>query len=279
MQNFLFRRILLIFKPRNVEAERLAGKIGRWLEARGLEAVIGEAVKDAPLCRENFDMIIVLGGDGTLLGVARKIAGRGIPLLGINFGRVGFLATTQPSEWEERLAACLAGEMPVSPRLALNWKLRHHGSVTAQGNAANDIVLSRGALARLVCTMISVNGHSLGHLRSDGLILASPNGSSGYTVSAGGPLLFPRTDAVVLTPLCPFSKSISPIVFPSDSVFELRIDKGSTDCYITVDGQEGAHLDIGDRIEIRTLPRALLFLGDEAFLFDRLRARGLAFDQ
>ncbi|MCR5563401.1 MAG: NAD(+)/NADH kinase [Desulfovibrio sp.] len=279
MQNVLFRRILLIFKARNAEAERLAGEIGHWLEARGLEAVIGEAVKDASLCRQNFDMVIVLGGDGTLLGVARKIAGRGIPLLGINFGRVGFLVTTQPSEWKESLTACLAGEMSVSPRLALSWKLRHHGSITGQGNAANDIVLSRGALARLVCTMVSVNGRSLGHIRSDGLILASPNGSSGYTVSAGGPLLFPRTDAVVLTPLCPFSKSVSPIVFPSDSIFEFRIDKGSTDCYITVDGQEGAPLDIGDHIEIHALPNALLFLGEDDFLFDRIRARGLAFDQ
>ena len=128
------------------------------------------------------------------------VVGRFVPLFGINFGRVGFLTDAQPEHWKERLVACLKGELAVRTCLALSWKLTRGGSLQAGGSAVNDVVLSRGSLSRLVCVNISVDGQRMGLLRSDGIILSTPVGSSGYSASAGGPLLYSGMNAVAFRP-------------------------------------------------------------------------------
>lgn len=200
--------------------------------------------------------------------------GRNVPLLGINFGRVGFLTDAQPEHWREKLAACLDGSLPSRTCLALSWTLVRSGITVARGAAVNDVVLSRGSLSRLVCMNISVDGQPMGALRSDGVILSTPVGSSGYSVSAGGPLLYPSLEVLAFTPICPFLNTISPMVFPGASLFRLEILHGSTECFITVDGQEGQLLEIGDYVEVTGLPAAVHFLGDEVSFFERLRSRG-----
>lgn len=269
-----YQNILLVRKAAHKGAHALARQIKPWLEAHGCTTTTLEAGNNEdPTYNENFDCAIVLGGDGTMLGVARKLAARNIPLLGINFGRVGFLTDAQPATWESTLSQCLLGTLPTRPCLALQWHLVRDGEEILSGHATNDVVVSRGSLARLVCFNIYANDQSVGYLRSDGLILATPVGSSGYNVSAGGPLLYSDMNAIALTPICPFMNTISHMVFPGDIQFRIHIEPGSTDCYLTIDGQEGALLHTGDHINVTGLPGGILFLGTGHSYFDRLRNR------
>ena len=278
MKDFVYTRVLLVHKARHRKALELAREVERWLAARGCAVSLVEAGEGGISHVDAFDCVIVLGGDGTMLGVARSLVGRKIPVMGINFGRVGFLAHAQPEQWEEKLTACLEGAIPICPSLALTWEVRRGGQSLERGAAVNDIVLSRSALARLVCVDIAVNGESMGLLRSDGLIISTPVGSSGYSVSAGGPLLYSCMDAVVLTPICPFLNTISPLVFPAEFVLRLRIEAGSTDCCLTVDGQEGLALELEDVIEVSGLPRGVHFVGTPCNFIDRLQKRGFVLE-
>ena len=273
MQNRVCRHVLLVCKAHHERARELGCEILQWLRIHGHMATLIEAGKDEAAYDEELDFVIVLGGDGTMLGVARRLVGRAVPLFGINFGRVGFLTDAQPDHWEERLKVCLRDDPPLRACLALRWKLTRDGRLEAGGAAVNDVVLSRGSLSRLVCVHITVDGQRMGLLRSDGLILSTPVGSSGYSVSAGGPLLHPGMNAVAMTPICPFLNTISPMVFPGATVCHLRIEPGSTDCYITVDGQEG------DLVEVTGVPAAVRFMGDEISFFERLRTRGFVLER
>lgn len=275
MQNALSRHILLVCKARHERAARLGAEICQWLRDQGHGVVIIEAGHDNDAyAAPDLDFVVVLGGDGTMLGVARRLVGRQAPVLGINFGRVGFLTDAQPEHWREKLTACLQGGEPVRSCLALRWTLTRADCVTARGAAVNDVVLSRGSLSRLVSLDITVDGQHMGMLRSDGVIVCTPVGSSGYSVSAGGALLHPGLDALGFTPICPFLNNISPMVFSGSSVFRLQILHGSTDCYLTVDGQEGQHLQTGDVLEVAGLPAAVRFMGAGTPFFERLRTRG-----
>ena len=211
-----------------------------------------------------------------MLGVARRLVGRKVPVLGINFGRIGFLTDAQPEQWREKLEECLTGSEPVRSCMALSWSLARKGQQIAQGCAVNDVVLSRGSLSRLVLFDVFIAGERLGPLRGDGIIVATPVGSSGYSVSAGGSLLHPSMNALAITPICPFLNSISPMVFPGDTECTFQILQGSTDCFLTVDGQEGQQLELGDTITVAGLPEAVHFLGKGTTFFERLRSRGFA---
>ncbi|MBQ4568123.1 MAG: NAD(+)/NADH kinase [Desulfovibrio sp.] len=275
MQNVHPKRILLVSKAGHAAAGDLCREVAQWLLARGHQATTIAAGQDDRAFASPLDLAIVLGGDGTMLGTCRRLAGRAVPILGINFGRVGFLTEVQPQEWQARLTDCLAGRLPLRRSLVLHWRLLRHGQELAGGHAVNDVVLGRGTLARLVCLDITVDDQWLGHLHSDGLVISTPLGSSSYCVSAGGPLICPGLDAMTFTPICPFLHVIPPMAFPCGSVFHLRVDEGSIDCHITIDGQEGQAVAIGDVIEVSCLPGAVLIYGSEIPFFERLRKRGL----
>ncbi len=144
--------------------------------------------------------------------------------------------------------------------------------------AVNDVVLSRAALSRLVNMDIGVDGQEMCRLRSDGVIISTPIGSSGYSVSAGGPLLYPSLNCMVFTPICPFLNTIPPMVFPHKTRFRIDLLPGTTETYITVDGQEGLLLQVGDRVEVTGLEDAVCFVGKEMPFFERLRTRGFVTD-
>ncbi|MBQ2476121.1 MAG: NAD(+)/NADH kinase, partial [Desulfovibrio sp.] len=181
--------ILIVAKARVAAASELAGEIARWLREQGRKASVLVAGVDSPLYSDpSLGLIIVLGGDGTILGCARKVVGRRVPLVCINFGRVGFLSDIEPEKWQEGLAEVLASRQ-MRAMSALRWKLLRYGHDVAHGYAVNDVVLSHGALARLVLADISIDGEFMGTVRADGFLLSTPMGSSGYSVSAGGPLL------------------------------------------------------------------------------------------
>ena len=276
MQNATCRHILLVYKARHDRAAALADEAAQWLRQKGhdVTAVICAGVDSPAYAAEQIDFVVVLGGDGTMLGVARRLAGRKVPVLGINFGRIGFLTDAQPEHWREKLEECLTGAEPVRSCLALSWSLTRKGKEIARGCAVNDVVLSRGSLSRLVLFDVYIAGERLGSLRGDGIIVATPVGSSGYSVSAGGSLLHPSMEAIAITPVCPFLNSISPMVFPGDTECRFQILQGSTDCFLTVDGQEGQQLELGDTVTVAGLPDAVHFLGKGTTFFERLRSRG-----
>ncbi|MCR5814128.1 MAG: NAD(+)/NADH kinase [Desulfovibrio sp.] len=280
MQNVPYKHILLISKTGHAPAHSFARNIQQWLTKHGLSSRLCAANE---LSQDVFapkpDLAIVLGGDGTMLSVGRRLCNHQLPILGIKFGRVGFLTLASPEDWEEKLCACLEGRIPLQKRLAITWSLKRHDQIVGCGCAINDVVISHGALARLVCVDITINAEAMGLLRCDGIIFASPMGSSGYTASAGGPILFSSTEAYVFTPICPFLRSVSPMVLPPTSCFHVRIEKGSTEAFLTVDGQEGRGLLPGDLITITANPKALVLFGNEEVFFERLRTRGLVLER
>lgn len=275
MQNQHKCHVLLVCKARHDRAAELGEEIGVWLKGQGHHADVVEAGQASSFyAADDLDFVVVLGGDGTMLGVARRLVGRNVPVLGINFGRVGFLTDAQPENWREKLEECLQGQERVRSCMALRWSLIRSNMLLAEGAAINDVVVSRGSLSRLVCLDIWADGHRMGPLRSDGVILCTPVGSSGYSVSAGGALLYPAMDAIGFTPICPFLNIISPMVFPGNTDIQLQVLHGSTDCYLTVDGQEGQKLEKDDVLRISGWSGAVQFLGEGASFFERLRSRG-----
>ncbi len=273
--------VLVVCKARHARAHALGREVLAWLAGRGLDARLCEAGAECASA-ESADVarpprcVIVLGGDGTILGVARRFAFSGVPLFGINFGRVGFLTNAEPCNWRQRLETALAPETPGRSCLALRWRILRSDRTLAEGVAVNDVVVGRGALARLTGIHVVLDGCDMGILRCDGLLCCTPVGSSGYSASAGGPILHPGMDAVGLTPICPYPGSASPLVLPGGVVCRLGV-AASTEAWLTVDGQEGQMLEGGDEVVLSGVPDGVRFLGGARF-FERLRVRGFALD-
>lgn len=270
--------ILLVTKTRHAAAESTAAIISRWLDDRGVacstlpaacppEKLIGMA--------RMADAVLVLGGDGTFVGVGRKLAGLDVPLLGINFGQVGFLTELPALSWEPALERLLAGGMIARTCVLLAWELLRKGRIVASGHAANDVVVGRGAIARVLPVRVVVDEQDLGVVRSDGVIVSTPLGSSAYALSAHGPLVHPEVQALTLTPISPFFKSFPPLVLPPDSRIRLETDDNAPEAYLTVDGQEGLLMDGGDVVLVRRFEAGLRVLSCSAgTYFQRLRERG-----
>ena len=228
--------------------------------------------KDLDEEAEGTDMLICFGGDGTILGVARHVMCRKIPMVCINFGRVGFLSDIEPENWEEGLKSMLASTEYRSAA-GLRWALLRYGHHVAGGYAVNDVVLSRSAMARLVYANIYTDGELMGAVRADGFLLSSAIGSSGYSVSANGPLLFPTLNAIAFVPICPFLNTIPSMVFPTHTLFRFHLLPGTTESYLTVDGQEGHMVQTNDIIEVEGIPDCARFLGKGLSFIQRLRTR------
>lgn len=275
-----YHHLLVIAKTGHQPAMAFAHMLTLWLQHRQYTCQVCVANQlSLPAINKRPDLALVLGGDGTMLGVGRILAGHNIPMIGINFGTVGFLTIAQQDNWEEKLLACLEGTMPLQSRMTLSWSLTRNAALLEQGYAVNDVVISHGTLARLVSLNISINMEAMGSLRCDGIIFASPMGSSGYTASAGGPILFAQSDSYVVTPICPFMRSVSPMVFPSHIVFRVLIEDSSIDAHLTVDGQIGYTLERGDILTIKGESNSLIFASTDATFFEGLRRRGLVLEQ
>lgn len=276
------RSVLIVTKPGHPSALDLANDVCSWLKARGTDVRILEGPGDAlPLQQiaAGVDLVLVLGGDGTMLGVARRLAGTGIPLLGINLGKVGFLAEVRATAWEPALERLMRDPMRVERRLALRFGVERGGVEVFCGHAVNDLVINRGALARVITLDVDVDGERLAGLRADGLIISSPTGATGYAVSARGPLMDPALDAYTVTPICPFLGNFPPLVLGGRSVCAVGIREQATDVHATIDGQEGIALRSGDRVTITGIADGLSFATLDGHGYcGRLRACGFVRD-
>jgi NAD+ kinase len=222
-----------------------------------------------------IQLALSLGGDGTLLRTARFLDGAAVPILGVNLGRLGFLTSCSAPELKSALEAVVAGDYDVDERMALRGEAVHgDGTPTDHWQALNDIVMHKGGFARMLSVRVIVDGERLGDYNSDGVVIASPTGSTAYSLSAGGPLVTPSLDSIILTPISAHALAIRPIVLPPTVTVTLESLDGPDEVLITVDGQAGTRLASGDTLTVRRAPRAVRivrFPGNS--FFDRLRVK------
>lgn len=258
--NTPFKTVALVSKYDSAEIAESVLCLARFLVHRGYQVVIARQTAeklDIPGYRlENLsdighlaDVTVVLGGDGTILSIARVLAPFGIPIIGVNQGRLGFLTDISVDEMETNLAEMLAGKFHAEDRILLNARVIRDQVLVTEACAFNDVVVSKGGAGRLIEIEVSIDEEFVYSQRSDGLVVATPTGSTAYALSAGGPILHPTLDAIALVPICPHSFSARPIAINGDSRVQIHI-MFADDCRVHFDGQRYAELKIGDRVEI-----------------------------
>jgi NAD+ kinase len=269
----------MLLKRSKPEACEIAAALVRWLHAEGHQAfVAGDGVPGATPVDEaafagQIDLLVVLGGDGTLLHGASLVADLGVPILGLNLGHLGFLTSCAPSDAEVALGRALAGDLPLEERMRLRCELRRASGEVVTKFACNDAVVSQGALARLIELDAHLDGHRIARYRADGLIVATPTGSTAYTLAAGGPVVTPDVKAVVVTPICPHTLTNRPVVAPSSSRVTVRLAAPAEHVMFTIDGQWGTSLAMGDVVEVsQASPPLYLYRSTESY-FDVLRQK------
>ncbi len=239
--------------------------------ASQLEGVEGVNKLDIP---DLADIVIVLGGDGTFLGASRLIGTRGTPMVGINLGSLGFLTEIQVDEIDRYLPRILKGDFVVEDRMKLTVHLHRREERIAQYDVLNDVVINKGALGKIIQLETYVNGEILTTFRADGLIIATPTGSTAYNLAAGGPIVTPDFEAMLVTPICPFTLTNRPIVIPDTYEIKTYIKSQKGDVFLSLDGQLGLSLQEGDRIEVRKSehPLKLIKIPEKSY-FQILRSK------
>ncbi len=210
-------------------------------------------VEDRELA-ERADLVVVLGGDGTLIHAARMLGGRAVPILGVNLGSLGFMTEIPADELFTRLEEVLAGNFRVDSRMKLTCRLVRGGRTVVEDEVLNDIVINKGALARIADHETSVDGVPITTYKADGVILATPTGSTAYSLSAGGPIVHPSVDCTILSPICSHALTQRSIVVPADRTIRITLRSETADTYLTLDGQAGHSLECNDCIEVVRSP-------------------------
>jgi NAD+ kinase len=271
-----FNYIGLLYHPRLPESEQLAAEMLEFLEGSGISAWIGSTWDEAAVIERapGLDLFVVLGGDGSMLRAARMGSRHSIPILGVHLGRLGFLAEVKPAEWAERLRQMLAGDYWVEERMMLRAECWRDAERLGEYEALNDVVISRGALARIVRLGTYIDGGYLTTYVADGLIVATATGSTAYALAAGGPIVPPELQNMLLVPLAPHLSLERAIVLSKGS--QVRI-KAYTDhiAILTVDGQSQVELADGDCVQVVASPRVARFirLQDRAYFYRTLMRR------
>ena len=273
----------VISKPGVEAGAGLAPKVIQWLRERGVEVRCdGESAAYAPGERglpreevpEGCDLVIVLGGDGTLLSAARAIGKREIPLFPVNLGGLGFLTAITMDEVFPELERALRGEHRVARRKFLSTELVRGGSVVVSYEALNDAVLTKTEIARMIDLQVYVDEQFVANYKADGLIVCTPTGSTAYSLAAGGPIIFPSVPAICMTPICPHMLTNRPVVVAETSVVRVISKAPNESVYLTIDGQIGSPLEEGDTIICRSSRFALhLIRPPRAMFFDVLRQK------
>ena len=254
------KRIGIFAKRHHKDAVRLAEQVIAWLAERRIEVFVDEPLADAMVGVTGYpgqeipplvDMVIVLGGDGTLLSVARLIGDLRTPILGVNLGSLGFLTEITQSELFPVLEQVASGDYFVSERMRLLAVIRRQGNEVARYRVLNDVVINKGALARIIDMETWVDDDYLTTFKADGLIVSTPTGSTGYNLSAGGPIIYPGNHCHVISPICPHTLTNRPIVVSDEATIRIEIKSQDQDVVFTADGQEGMHLQCGDVVELR----------------------------
>ncbi len=242
------KKVALVYNADKPRAHLEWQRLKRWLTKRKLKVVASSKVLPA---MRDADFIVAVGGDGTVLGVARQVAEWGIPVLGVNVGRLGFLAATEAGAMFRMLSRVLAGQNRIESRTMITVSGLSRGKKFGPFTGLNDVVIRSGASGRILHMAASVRGKPLASYRGDGLILSTPTGSTAYNLAASGPILYPDLDALLLSPICPHSLTQRPLVMPAFEVVEVEMHKPSPDALLCVDGHVVRMLHPSDRIAMR----------------------------
>jgi NAD+ kinase len=262
-----FKTIGIISRPRRSNLAEVVPPLLRWLGEHGVRTVLDPetagSVKDDGLGKtrhqvaQESDLLLVLGGDGTLLAAAREAAPRGVPILPINMGSLGFLTSFTVDELYPALEATLAGESTIDERVLLLVERVNRGEILTKQRVLNDCVVHKGTMARMIELELYVDDGFVCRYRADGLIVATPTGSTAYSMSAGGPIVHPMVESILITPICPHTLSDRPVVIHDTSKIELRLAESSESVFLTLDGQTGVPMQVGDRARITRAEESL----------------------
>jgi NAD+ kinase len=280
----MIRSAGILSKPRKEEICAVVPRLADWLRQRKVEVLFDSVAAScfAPREKEStpeelaarVELLIVLGGDGTLLAAARQFAEREVPILAVNLGGMGFLTSVTLDEAFPLLEIVFAGKHRLSPRMMLHAELLRGGKVARQQLALNDAVVARAAMSRILDFDVFVDGGFLARYRADGLIVSTPTGSTAYSLAAGGPILVPVLQAFLLTPICPHMLTNRPLVLPDTVKIELDFSALEEPAYLTLDGQVGVELQRADRITItKSASRVMLVRPQEKTFFKVLRSK------
>ena len=260
------KRLGLVLKPHQPQALKTLCELAVWLGQRGIELVGGPEIERERIEHEtgcsvaeveedklahHVDLVLVLGGDGTMIATARLLGDEEVPVLGVNYGGLGFLTEFRIEELYSGLEYALEGNYRLDKRVMLDVELHRGAQLVAHNRVLNDVVINKSALARIIEIDAYLNQQFVSSFRADGLIVSTPTGSTAYNLSAGGPIIFPSMNAVVITPICPFTLSNRPLVAPDSATIELLMKSDQEDITLTLDGQVGVPLTLDDRVVIR----------------------------
>jgi NAD+ kinase len=259
-------RIGVVVKPHQQDALKTICHLVEWLAERDIKLIGSPEVERERIEHEtgcsietveserlgaSVDLMVVLGGDGTMISTARMLGDSEVPVLGINYGSLGYLAEFKMDEMFPALESILEGNFRLDRRVMLAAEHFRGATQLLHSRVLNDVVINKSALARIIEIEASLNGQFVNSFRADGLIVSTPTGSTAYNLSAGGPVIYPSMNAVVITPICPFTLSNRPIVVPDDALIELSLKTPDEEVSLTLDGQVGFRLEVGDRVLIR----------------------------
>lgn len=282
-------RVGLVAKHRLDAAAGVLAEVAGWLEGQGVRAVFetetavlaglppGRPTTTRDQLPKACDVIVVMGGDGTLIGMAGRIARAGVdvPIVGVNFGSLGFLTEITLPELYPTLEAVLAGSASVDSRMMLHAQTLRKGQVSAERLVLNDVVITRAALSRIIELSVTVDSNRVMQVRADGLIVATPTGSTAYNLAAGGPIAHPAVDAILLTPIAPHMLTNRPLVIPGGSVIDVapKLDGSRDEVSVTFDGQSGHPIEADDVVTIRRAARPLRLVRAGRSYFDVLKQK------
>jgi NAD+ kinase len=277
------QRVAIYAKKNHPDASIFAAEVMNWLLQRNFEVLLEEDLaKSQGIARDyvdgdipgRADLIIILGGDGTLISVARHLGTQEKPILAVNLGSLGFLTEITKDETFATLERVLAGDYELSRRMKLDCVVLRAGQQLAHYSVLNDVVINKGALARIIDMEATVNGRYLTTFKADGLIVATPTGSTAYNLAAGGPIIDPQVDSLVITPICPHTLTNRPLIVPGDSVIRLHVTFEDQMVHLTADGQVGMQLQLGDVVELQqSAIHTLLIKSPTKDYFEVLRAK------
>ncbi len=277
------KSIGILTKPKFPEAKSTLQDVVDWLRARSINVMVDttsaillgeqEAYQEVPLAMK-ADVLLILGGDGTMLNAARLAGERGIPILGVNMGGLGFLTEVRLESLYPSLERVFANDFVLDERLMLRTHIHRPGETVAQGDVLNDVVINKGTLARMIELKIAIQGRFVTNLRGDGLIISSPTGSTAYSLSAGGPIIDPAVHSLILTPICPHTLTHRPLIVPGNVEIEVTLTSKDDGAMATLDGQVGVSIAQGDTVVIQTSEhRTRLIRFPESNYYDVLRAK------
>ncbi len=277
-------RVAIVCRPHKEEITHLVPELIAWLRQRGYEPIVdpvgGTCTSEAPVVEHsempahNPSLVIVLGGDGTLLSVARIFAESGTPILGVNLGYLGFLTEIRLSDLYSTLEGWCDNCHSIEQRAMLHVEVWRDGAMCSSHEGLNEAVVSKADMARMGDFSVVLDGKPVAHFRADGVIVSTPTGSTAYTLAANGPILTPNVNAMVVTPICPHLLTLRPIVVPGDAVLTVSIEAMPTQALLIVDGQKPVDLAIGDEVRCgRSALTVKLVRISESGFFEALRSK------